>query len=481
MESARRDRGATWASSRAALATAVAAVASRAKDAPSGVQESFVFAMLAAAFAVEFAHWAWESFSRVFTRADSLLLSQGVASCVADAAAAAIGGRGPASWRRWLPPHLGGEPRAFVTACVLSAVAGVCVVPGLRGSDVRDDDDDEDDDDDARRKNAHETRFKRRARGDDAAIVRAAAVAALAPWLVLALAGAFGGEDPLIWVTSFAWNARGARPLAAYWLAALCVALPLCERLASSRALPVLFLRKAYHVLVVFMFAPSMAPRFVARRTPGAENDRPECAAFLAVAFAGATLAFAAAEVARATRVTAFGVDVGGILDRHARRFLDARDSGGGNGIVMSHFSLLLGCAVPLWLTREAWRGRADGDAGSGVAPDAFALSPFAGIITLGLGDTVASVVGTMAGRTRICRGCRKTVEGTMAGALANALGAAAAWRWAAGGGAAAPRGRILVASAGAAALEATTEQLDNAFLPLHFLTLSQLAAAGGW
>jgi hypothetical protein len=29
--------------------------------------------------------------------------------------------------------------------------------------------------------------------------------------------------------------------------------------------------------------------------------------------------------------------------------------------------------------------------------------------------------------------------------------------------------------------LEATTEQLDNAFLPLHFLTLSQLAAAGGW
>jgi dolichol kinase len=64
---------------------------------------------------------------------------------------------------------------------------------------------------------------------------------------------------------------------------------------------------------------------------------------------------------------------------------------------------------------------------------------------------------------------------------LAKALGAAAAWRWAAGGGAAAPRGRILVASAGAAALEATTEQLDNAFLPLHFLTLSQLAAAGGW
>ena len=67
-------------------------------------------------------------------------------------------------------------------------------------------------------------------------------------------------------------------------------------------------------------------------------------------------------------------------------------------------------------------------------------------------------------------------MEGAVSGAVANALGSWAAWT-AATGGAPTPWAPVLVAAAGAAALEATTEQMDNAFLPLHHLALTGLAA----
>ena len=170
-------------------------------------------------------------------------------------------------------------------------------------------------------------------------------------------------------------------------------------------------------------------------------------------------------------------------------RFTDDRDGAGESGIILSHFSLLLGLAVPLWITREAWDSGASAtaiDSGVGTAGGAFLLSPFAGIITLGLGDTAASVVGVTAGCHKICRGWHKSVEGTLASACANLVGAIWVWGVVSGGGGGgggvsldwAPWICIVAASVGAAALEAVTAQLDNAFLPLHFVALAQLTAA---
>jgi dolichol kinase len=173
---------------------------------------------------------------------------------------------------------------------------------------------------------------------------------------------------------------------------------------------------------------------------------------------------------------------VGAALDAFMSRFTDARD-GGESGIILSHFSLLLGLAVPLWITQEAWDGGSGGihgsaaAAGAGARAGAFVLSPFAGIITLGLGDTAASVVGVTLGRHKICRGWHKSIEGTLASACANLVGARAVWGVVVGGGLV-PWTCIVAASVGAAALEAVTAQLDNAFLPLHFVALAQLTAA---
>ena len=101
-----------------------------------------------------------------------------------------------------------------------------------------------------------------------------------------------------------------------------------------------------------------------------------------------------------------------------------------------------------------------------------------------GLGDTAASAVGSLLGRWRICRGSRKTVEGTCAAAAATLAGwwllAAADLVGAGGGG---PAGsacaaggawwaRLVAATALSCVLEAVTEQLDNLFVPLHYFAL---------
>ena len=49
----------------------------------------------------------------------------------------------------------------------------------------------------------------------------------------------------------------------------------------------------------------------------------------------------------------------------------------------------------------------------------ATSLVAVAGIVSLGLGDAAASVVGVYFGKTSLCAGSRKTVEGAVAGAVA--------------------------------------------------------------
>lgn len=91
----------------------------------------------------------------------------------------------------------------------------------------------------------------------------------------------------------------------------------------------------------------------------------------------------------------------------------------------------------------------------------------------LGVGDALASVVGTHLGSHR-WPGSRKTVEGSAAALLSMmaALWAADCYlrpheSAAAGPG---PWAALLVVTAAACALEAVTDQIDNLFLPLYYL-----------
>lgn len=85
--------------------------------------------------------------------------------------------------------------------------------------------------------------------------------------------------------------------------------------------------------------------------------------------------------------------------------FLDEKDSG---PLILTHVYLLLGFAVPLWIYPVDY-----------MKPDATGckLALYSGILSLGIGDTMASVVGKKIGRYR-WPGSPKTVEGTLAGII---------------------------------------------------------------
>jgi dolichol kinase/splicing factor 3B subunit 1 len=64
---------------------------------------------------------------------------------------------------------------------------------------------------------------------------------------------------------------------------------------------------------------------------------------------------------------------LGHVVHQFMNAFTDHRDS---EILIVSHFSLLLGCALPKWMS-----------SGLNDRP----LAPFAGILSLGIGDTMVS------------------------------------------------------------------------------------------
>ena len=238
---------------------------------------------------------------------------------------------------------------------------------------------------------------------------------------------------------------------------------------------PTILLRKAYHVLALAMFAPVALYDFGG--DPG----------LLCVGLAAAAAALFAAEAARASSLPLLGIGpkVAGFMGR----FVDARDEG---ALLVSHFSLLLGMAGPLWLLSLS----SGSDSSKSDSAAAVALS-LAGVVSLGTVDAAASAVGRTIGKNKLF-GTQKTLEGTLAGAASGAMAWAVLWprllpsleqgwgggaarpvlrRWLSPAAAAAapplsapPLSAAVLASALSALMEASTTQLDNVFLPLHHL-----------
>ena len=230
----------------------------------------------------------------------------------------------------------------------------------------------------------------------------------------------------------------------AAWAAAVAAAVPCMLLVARRGRVPHHILRKGFHILCLALFVPVLLV------------DPPLLSLALAVAF----VALALAELLRTAAVPRLSA----ALTTAMARFTDSRDEG---SFLVSHLSLLLGIAVPLWVSL----------AGSGGAADAVApLTAWTGLITLGLADTVAATVGLLCGRVRVHRTSKKTAEGLLAATAATmaALGGAAA----AQGGAHGMGWWLQVAwvSLLACMLEAVTLQLDNlVFAWLAFALLSLL------
>ena len=183
---------------------------------------------------------------------------------------------------------------------------------------------------------------------------------------------------------------------------------------------------------------------------------------------------------------------------------MDERDAG------PLYFTLLLGLSLPIWLSAAmpcsaaaaagatlpspagpprpagSWVAAAEQPAahGGGAActgPLPAVLAGLSGLMVIGFGDTMASVVGRTYGRVPIHDGSRKTVEGTLAGALSTMAawwvlllaarsGSARAPTWAVAPWPSVPQWQHLAAATvGACLLEACTSQLDNILIPLWY------------
>ncbi|KAF7972519.1 hypothetical protein HWV62_17806 [Athelia sp. TMB] len=146
---------------------------------------------------------------------------------------------------------------------------------------------------------------------------------------------------------------------------------------AANKHVPTLSLnarRKFFHGLAVAMFLPGVAID----------------PAFTHLSFSAAFALFTFAEYVRYFAVYPFGAAVH--LFMH--EFLDHKDSG---TAILSHFYLLAGCAGSVWLEGPSH------------------LLQFTGILVLGVGDAMASIVGKRLGKHRWSATTTKTIEGSIA------------------------------------------------------------------
>ncbi|XP_047322941.1 dolichol kinase EVAN-like [Impatiens glandulifera] len=242
---------------------------------------------------------------------------------------------------------------------------------------------------------------------------------------------------PFLWVIGFIFSEpHKILPLFMYWVAVTCISVVRFYKISKKGTTERILLRKYYHLMAVAMFLPALI-------------FQPK---FLDLAFGAALALFLLLEIIRVWRIWPLGQ----LVHQFMNAFTDHRDS---DVLIISHFSLLLGCALPIWMS-----------SGFNDRP----LAPFAGILSLGIGDTMASMIGYKYGVLRWSKTGKKTIEGTAAG-ITSVLAACSVLipllattgyiftqQWCS----------LILAVIISGLLEAYTAQLDNAFIPLVFYSL---------
>ncbi|AEO63332.1 uncharacterized protein THITE_2038621 [Thermothielavioides terrestris NRRL 8126] len=202
--------------------------------------------------------------------------------------------------------------------------------------------------------------------------------------------------------------------LSGYWVAVLAAGLAVVFRL--SRVCEVDTRRKVFHFTMVAMLLPAVY--------------LDPCFAALALALALAV--FLLLDLLRASQLPP--------LSRPIARFLapyvDGRDLRG--PVVVSHIFLLIGCAIPLWLSLASLPRRRAAPAGGAAAAGPLAgwevptreVGMVSGVVCVGLGDAAASLVGRRWGVRKWLWGGGKSLEGSAAFAAAVFAGLMVAALW---------------------------------------------------
>jgi dolichol kinase len=107
--------------------------------------------------------------------------------------------------------------------------------------------------------------------------------------------------------------------------------------------------------------------------------------------------------------------------------YVDGRDLRG--PVVVSHIFLLIGCAIPLWLSL-AGTERIGTEPWEGWNVKSRDVSMLAGVICVGMGDAAASLIGRRYGRRKWPWAGGKSLEGSLAFAVAVTLGLVLGKAW---------------------------------------------------
>ncbi|MBN3299818.1 dolichol kinase [Amia ocellicauda] len=265
------------------------------------------------------------------------------------------------------------------------------------------------------------------------------------PWLALLIR-----RHPLMWLIDFLLLGQNRLYLMAYWvlLVALASVVVLHQNYkrssGSKKHQASTVVRKYFHLIVVATYVPGLI------------YDRQ----LLHVASVACLAVFLLLEYVRYFRIRPLGQ----LLRKLLTLFLDERDSG---PLILTHIYLLLGMSLPIWLFPGSC-------APKGTLPGAGGLVPYAGVLAVGVGDTMASVFGSTLGEIR-WPGTKKTMEGTATSIFAQIIAVAlflifdgsinlnTSYTWIVGS--------VTLVSL----LEAYTAQIDNLILPLYLFTLLML------
>ncbi|KOS19584.1 Dolichol kinase sec59 [Escovopsis weberi] len=193
--------------------------------------------------------------------------------------------------------------------------------------------------------------------------------------------------------------------IGAYWIAILIVGLAVVFRLKDTYEVDTR--RKVFHFMMVGILLP-------------ATYVDP---AFTALALSVALTVFLILDLLRASQLPPLSKPIASFL----APYVDGRDFRG--PVVISHIFLLIGCAVPLWLSLASLPRAGSGYLAGWEVPTR-EVSMVSGVVCVGLGDAAASLVGRRYGHRKWVWGGGKSLEGSAAFAAAVFLGLTAAGAW---------------------------------------------------
>jgi dolichol kinase len=230
-------------------------------------------------------------------------------------------------------------------------------------------------------------------------------------WICLPPRSGSGNEEScsLGWVehlrhTSFG-PANTRLILCGYWVAIIIVGLAVVFRLSSIYEVDTR--RKVFHFMMVAMLLPAtyVDPTFAA------------------LALSLMLAIFLLLDLFRASQLPPLSKSLAYFLTP----YVDGRDLKG--PVVISHIFLLIGCAIPLWLSLGTLPRTGTAYLAGWEVPTR-EVSMVSGVICVGMGDAAASLIGRRYGRRKWLWGGGKSVEGSIAFATAVGLALVLAKAW---------------------------------------------------